>query len=74
MAQLQNITGTNGTGGATTTTSAGHSACTPTQTGGAVGGTNATSDSNATRSTTDMNITVAPQAEEEEETNQQDPR
>jgi hypothetical protein len=59
MAQLQNITGTNGTAtdGGTITTSAGHSACTPTQTGRAVGGTNATSGSNTTRSTTDMNIT-----------------
>src|SRR5215212_5225638 len=59
MAQLQNFTGMNGTGtgGGTTTTSAGHSACIPTQTGGAVGGTNATPSSNTTRSTIDMNIT-----------------
>jgi hypothetical protein len=61
MAQLQNMTGTNGIstgGGSTTTTGVGQSACTPTQTGGgAAGGTNATSGNSTTGGTTEINAT-----------------
>ena len=61
MAQVQNVTGTNGTttgGGNTTTSGAGQSACTPTQIGGgAAGGTNATSGNSTTGGTTEINAT-----------------
>jgi hypothetical protein len=59
MAQVQNVTSTNGTttgGGNTTTSGAGQSACTPTQIGGAAGGTNSTSG-NSTGGTTEINAT-----------------